>query len=78
MKICLLSEIENKGTFQIIKVKANGEIRRRLVDIGFIKNGKGQVLREALLRDPIEIKINNTNVSLRRSEARLIEVKVIE
>jgi len=78
MKICLLSEIENKGTFQIIKVKAKGEIRRRLVDIGFIKNSKGQLLREALLRDPIEIKINNTNVSLRRSEAKLIEVKVIE
>ncbi len=73
-----LSELVPGQKFFVVKVLAKGEIRRRLVDIGFIKEETGKVLREALFRDPIEIEIKNTKVSLRRSEASLINVKVID
>jgi len=63
-----------KGT----KIYAKGEIRRRLLDIGFIKNEKGKIIREALLKDPIEIEIKGMKVSLRRSEARLICVDEVK
>jgi len=69
-----LSELDTGGSFKIIKINARGEIRRRLLDIGFIKNQKGRIIREALLRDPIEIEIKGTRVSLRRSEAKFIDV----
>jgi len=73
-RVKLLSELETGGRFKIIKINAGGEIRRRLLDIGFIKNQEGKIIREALLRDPIELEIKGTMVSLRRSEARLINV----
>ena len=73
-RVKLLSELEAGGRFKIIKINARGEIRRRLLDIGFIKNQKGKIIREALLRDPIEIEIKGTMVSLRRSEAKLINI----
>ncbi len=71
-----LADLKPGETFKVKKVLAKGEIRRRLVDIGFIKEEPGVVLREALFRDPIEIEIKNSKVSLRRSEAELINVKV--
>ncbi len=74
----LLSELKPGQVFAVKKILATGEIRRRLIDIGFIKHEKGHVLREALFRDPIEIEIKNTKVSLRRSEAKLIKVKAID
>ena len=74
----LLSELIPGQSFKVQKVNAKGEIRRRLVDIGFIKEEYGKVLREALFRDPIEVEIKNTKVSLRRSEAELINVKAVK
>jgi len=69
-----LSELDTGSNFKIVKINARGEIRQRLLDIGFIKKQKGRIIREALLRDPIEIEIKGTRVSLRRSEAKFIDV----
>lgn len=74
----LLSDLKPGQTFKVVRVTATGEIRRRLVDIGFIKEEVGWVIREALFGDPIEIEIKNTKVSLRRSEAKMINVKVVK
>jgi Fe2+ transport system protein FeoA len=52
-----------------------GEIRRRLMDMGFVRGATGKVLREALLRDPIELEMLGYRVSLRRAEAREIYVE---
>ena len=72
-----LSRINSGNKFKVVKINSTGEIRRRLLDIGFIKNQTGRIIREALLKDPIEIEIKGTKVSLRRSEARLIKVEEI-
>ncbi|MDO9548209.1 MAG: FeoA domain-containing protein [Candidatus Marinimicrobia bacterium] len=72
-----LSQIVSGKKFKVVKITAAGEIRRRLLDIGFIKNQTGGVIREALLKDPIEIEIKGAKVSLRRSEAKLINVEEI-
>ncbi|MBN2280190.1 MAG: ferrous iron transport protein A [Candidatus Marinimicrobia bacterium] len=74
----LLSQLKPGQHFTVQKVNAKGEIRRRLVDIGFLKEEKGVVIREALFCDPIEVEIKNTKVSLRRSEAEMINIKVME
>jgi Fe2+ transport system protein FeoA len=73
-----MSDVKNGGHFKIINLNAVGDIRRRLVDMGFIRGAQGQVLREALLRDPIEIKLHGYRVSLRRSEAKLIRVEELK
>ncbi|MBN1348669.1 ferrous iron transport protein A [candidate division KSB1 bacterium] len=72
-----LNDIAEKQKFKIIRVIATGEIRTRLVDMGFIGGMQGKVLRKALLNDPIELQLKGYKVSLRRSEARQILVENI-
>ncbi|MBD3287979.1 hypothetical protein GF337_04175 [candidate division KSB1 bacterium] len=72
-----LSDIKDRGYFRIVAVRATGEIRRRLIDMGFIKGAEGQVLREALLKDPIELRLKGYRISLRRAEAAMIQVEEV-
>lgn len=50
------------------------EIRQRLTDLGFSPNIEAVVVRSAPLNDPIQIRLGDDNVSIRRTEAALIEV----
>lgn len=77
-KVTDLAQIPAGRRFKVVKINAVGEVRRRLLDIGFVRNQAGWVIREALLKDPIEVEIKGTKVSLRRSEARLICVEEVE
>ena len=63
--------------FRVIQVTAAGEIRQRLIDMGFIRGATGRVLRKALLKDPIELEMLGYKISLRRAEAREIAVEEI-
>jgi len=70
-----LADLENGKSFRVLHVAANGEIRQRLIDMGFIRGATGRVLRKALLKDPIELEMLGYKVSLRRAEAREITVE---
>jgi len=58
----------------ILKIKGRGQFRQRLSEMGFIVGKKVEVIKKAPLRDPIEYKIMGYHISLRNSEAQLIEV----
>lgn len=58
----------------IIKVKGRGAFRKRIIEMGFIIGKEVTVVKKAPLRDPVEYNILGYNVSLRNSEARLIEI----
>jgi ferrous iron transport protein B len=63
------------GEYGIItKVKGIGAFRKRIMEMGFIRGKKVLVVKNAPLNDPIEYNIMGYEVSLRRSEAALIEV----
>lgn len=70
----LLSELQNSEYGIISKVRGRGAFRKRIIEMGFIKGKKVTVIKNAPLRDPIEYAIMGYEVSLRRSEANLIEV----
>ena len=55
-------------------VGGSGLMRRRLMDLGVMPDAEITLLRVAPLNDPIEIRVGNAFVSLRRSEAALIDV----
>lgn len=57
-----------------MKVHGHGSFRNRIVEMGFVKGEKVRVVKNAPLRDPIEYELMDGHISLRRSEARLIEV----
>src|SRR5690554_550369 len=69
-----LADLTNGQEAIIIKVKGHGAFRRRILEMGFIKGKKVTVIKNAPLKDPIEYELLNYQVSLRRSEARLVEV----
>ncbi len=70
----LLSELQNSEYGIISKVRGRGAFRKRIIEMGFIKGKKVTVIKNAPLRDPIEYAIMGYEVSLRRSEANLIEI----
>ena len=45
-----------------------------LTEMGFIQGKKVKVIKNAPLQDPVEYEIMGYNVSLRRTEARMVEV----
>jgi ferrous iron transport protein B len=64
-----------QGEFGIItKVKGRGAFRKRITEMGFVKGKEVTVIKAAPLQDPVEYKIMGYNLSLRRNEAKLIEV----
>lgn len=69
-----LSEIPTGEECVIVKVHGHGSFRNRIVEMGFVKGEKVTVVKNAPLHDPIEYKLMDSHISLRRSEARLIEV----
>ncbi len=69
-----LYDLQNGEKGIIIKVKGRGGFRRRIIEMGFVVGKTVQVIKKAPLRDPIEYSVMGYNVSLRHSEARLIEV----
>ncbi|RUT79225.1 ferrous iron transport protein B [Ancylomarina longa] len=69
-----LSELTNKQEGIIVKVLGHGAFRKRITEMGFVKGKKVTVIKNAPLKDPVEYEIMGYEVSLRRSEASLIEV----
>ena len=58
----------------ILKIKGRGQFRQRLSEMGFVVGKKVSVVKKAPLRDPVEYRIMGYHISLRNSEAKLIEV----
>ncbi|HPP88245.1 MAG TPA: FeoA family protein [bacterium] len=68
-------DLEEEQKFKILRVKLTGEIGKRLADMGFISGATGVVVRSALFGSPLQINLNGCNISLRKKEARGIEVE---
>ncbi len=69
-----LSEVKNSEVVVITKVLGHGSFRKRISEMGFVKGKEVKVIKSAPFNGPFEFKIINYNVSLRKSEAELIEV----
>ena len=70
----ILSDLKTGEKAVIVRVHGHGSFRKRLIEMGFIKGKEVRVILNAPLKDPIEYEIIGYKVSLRREEARLIEV----
>jgi len=73
-----LSDIKTGDEAIITKVLGHGAFRKRITEMGFVKGEKVRVIKNAPLQDPVEYEIMGYNVSLRRSEAELVEVVSVE
>ena len=74
----LLSQLKIGQHALVTKVNGSGKLRRRLLDMGVTPNTKIYLRKKAPLGDPIEINLRNYELTLRLTEAQLIEVEVID
>ncbi|MHA1168768.1 MAG: FeoA family protein [Candidatus Hodarchaeales archaeon] len=72
-----LSELAIEKRARIIEVKES-EIRKNLLELGFLPGTLITRLRTAPMTDPIEFRIRGFSVSLRKCDADLIIVEVVD
>ena len=58
----------------ILKVRGRGAFRKRILEMGFVAGKEVLNVKHAPLLDPVEYEIMGYKVSLRKSEARMIDV----
>ncbi len=67
----------SKGQKGIVKgLKASGALKQRLFSLGIVRGATIEVVDCSLNKATIEVKVGNTLVALRDSEAKDIEVEV--
>ena len=69
-----LSELNTGEKCVVVKVFGHKSFRKRIVEMGFVRGQKIEVVFDAPLKDPVVYKLMDYEISLRRSEASLIEV----
>ncbi len=71
-----LNDLKEGQQAMILKVKGRGAFRHRIIEMGFVRGQMVTVLRSAPLKDPVEFRILDSEISLRRAEAGQVEVLV--
>jgi len=69
-----LSLLQPGDQGEVVQVKAQGPIRQRLLEMGFIRGALLRVEKLAPLGDPMELVIKGYHLSLRREESVCIFV----
>ena len=54
----------------------HAELKSRLYALGIIPGSQIEILRFAPLGDPMQVKVGNSLISIRKSEAEVIEVEL--
>lgn len=73
-----LSDLKSGQSAVILKVLGHGAFRKRVMEMGFVKGREITAILSAPLNDPVKYRLMNYEVSLRRSEAAMIEVVPVE
>lgn len=60
---------------KVIKLHGEGAIKRRIMDMGITKNVEIYIRKVAPLGDPFELNLRGYELSLRKEDARMVEVE---
>jgi len=70
-----LRDVKPGTTVSVLKLNGEGAIKRRIMDMGLTKGVEVFVRKVAPLGDPVEITVRNYELSVRKADAELVEVK---
>lgn len=69
-----LKNVETGRTVRVVKLHGEGAVRRRIMDMGITKGVEVFVRKVAPLGDPMEVNVRGYELSLRKTDAEIIEV----
>ena len=70
-----LRDVSIGDTVTVVKLHGEGAVKRRIMDMGITKNVEIYVRKVAPLGDPVEVTVRGYELSLRKADAEMIEVK---
>ncbi len=70
-----LDNLEIGKTMKIVKVGGEGALRRHLLDMGLTPHTEVTVTKIAPMGDPIQLHIRSYELTLRKEDARNIEIE---
>ena len=73
----LLSDMKEGETGKIIRIGGNGAFRRRILEMGLLKDSEVYVEKYAPLKDPLELIVKGYHLSMRVNEASQILVEKV-
>ena len=62
-------------TVRVVKLRGEGAVKRRIMDMGITRGVEVYVRKLAPLGDPIEVNVRDYELSLRKADAEMIEVE---
>jgi ferrous iron transport protein A len=77
-KIIKMRQMLNNQAGTIKKISAQGEMGRRIREMGLVPKARVQIQGRAPLRDPVAVKIRDYILTLRNNEADSILVEIEE
>lgn len=71
----MLSDMKRGETATVVCVKGEGQVRKRVLDLGLTRGAKVTLIRRAPLGDPVEIELRGYRLTLRQGEAHIVELE---
>lgn len=71
-----LKEAKIGSRVKVLKLRGEGAIKRRIMDMGITKGVEIAVRKVAPLGDPLEITVRGYELSLRKADAEMIDVEL--
>ena len=63
------------STVRVVKLHGEGAVKRRIMDMGITKGVTVYVRKVAPLGDPVEVTVRGYELSLRKADAEMIEIR---
>ncbi len=70
-----LKDVKVGETATVVKLHGEGAVKRRIMDMGLTKGTELFVRKVAPLGDPMELNVRGYELSVRRADAEMVEVR---
>ena len=73
----VLSELKIGQSAKVLRVGGTGSLRQHFLDMGIIPGGVVRLMKFAPMGDPMELRVNDCELTLRLADAALIDVQLL-
>lgn len=70
-----LKEAKVGDTVTVVKLHGEGAIKRRIMDMGITRGTELHIRKVAPLGDPMELSVRGYELSVRKTDAEMIEIQ---